>query len=215
MLGKLVSRDVANLIWQDYQDLFGPHLPAGTYEELRYYVPYFVDYLFENKEHRLDLVTAWAGFTAYNEKAIEKDCASDYIIDVHTAFLEEMIQSFDIIHFDKEACVKKGWGLSHFDYVIGSESVNEFLTDLWSFEIHKDVVIKFIEDICEFNEDMNKCGWYVELSRSRYDVYKPTEDKWVHEMLGDHNKLSQAMDLVLKNNFEGTYWDDAFNLLGT
>lgn len=125
-----------------------------------------------------------------------------------------MTQDFVIRHYNKEGCQQKGWGLDYFDYVVGSESVNEFLSDLWRFEVHRQLVIDFIDDISEFNNDLNKCGWFVELSRSRYDVYKPPNDERIVSVLSDTGKLEDALNLVITMGIEGTYWDDTFRILG-
>ncbi|MDX1969619.1 MAG: hypothetical protein SFV23_20765 [Planctomycetaceae bacterium] len=84
----------------------------------------------------------------------------------------------------------------------------------WRFKTHLDLVVEFIHELSCFDDDIVKCGWFVEISRSRFDVYKPPNDKRIIDMLADAESLTMALDLVLGNELKGSYWDDAFMVLG-
>ncbi len=121
MLQDILEKQPADLSWDDYQNLFGPYLPAGTYDEQRYYVPHFVEFLDQRPEHRLDLVAAWAGFSSLNWDFIVNDGAAEYILAVNRYLLRRMTQTFEVKHFDKDECRRMGWGLDYCDYISGTE----------------------------------------------------------------------------------------------
>ena len=89
-LQALLAKPLEAMTWNDYQNLFHPILPAGVYEELRYYIPHFVQFIWNHPDCRFDLVDAWAEFSGKNWDKINEDEAADYVHSVHRAFLAEM-----------------------------------------------------------------------------------------------------------------------------
>ena len=209
----VLEKPFSSLRYKDYACLFASYLPGGTYDEVRVYVPWFVDHLINKPDDRLDLITGWAWWSSEYWNRISDDHACNYVVSVHRYLLAEFTKEFKIIHFDKQACKQKGWDKEYFNYVKGTETVNEFLSDLWRFKVHRQIVLEFIYNLSDFEKDMTKVGWFVELSVSRFDVYTPPIDEGIYEILLDKKLIDNALELVLKNDLSNSYWDDAFKLL--
>ncbi|MEN9362649.1 MAG: hypothetical protein RL095_4184 [Verrucomicrobiota bacterium] len=210
----LLAKNVHAMTWVDYQNLFGPILPAGTYDELRHFVPHFVRFLWDHPECRLDLVHAWAGFAGENWGEICGDRAADYVHAVHRALLAEFTRQFDITHYDRDACAAKGWRSPHFDHVQGAEALNQFLCKLWEYESQRPIAWEFLQHLADFGDDCVRCFWFLELSKSRFEVYSPPYAAEVTALLENPNTLGKALNLILKHQVEGSYWDDTLQKLG-
>jgi hypothetical protein len=52
-LRELLSKSDTDMRWADFACLLGPHLPAGTYEEVAYFLPLAFDYIGANEKDAL------------------------------------------------------------------------------------------------------------------------------------------------------------------
>ena len=73
MLKELLNKSNSELRWSDYSSLFGPHLPAGTYEEVIYFLPNAFSHLKNHEYDALDLVTPIFGFCSKNIERLKGD----------------------------------------------------------------------------------------------------------------------------------------------
>ena len=218
MLGDLLKKDIEDLTWSDYSSLFGPHLPAGTYEEVMYYLPSAVLYLSTHEDDALDLVTPIFGFCSKNIEKLRNDDLDIVVKEKIAECLKIWTSKFKILHFDKNACLKKGWGLEYNDYVVNAETICEATSDLFEFETLREIAITFTKSLAYHNGDVTKASWFLEYSRSRFDVYTPPNDILVNGLLSDEKLLNEAYAVVwsevMKSNQSPTYWKDTLNELG-
>jgi hypothetical protein len=70
---KLLSIPDRKLEWNHYRELLGPFAPAGTYEEVVYFLPLAFDYLIANVESALDLVSTPVWFASEYDEQLRKD----------------------------------------------------------------------------------------------------------------------------------------------
>lgn len=103
-LKALAARPIDEMKWDDYQYLFGPHLPAGTYEEVMFFLPYAFDFLKINHNDSLDVTYAVFGFCSINKDKLQRDGLLEIVQAKILDCLQVWSQEFNITHYDKEAC---------------------------------------------------------------------------------------------------------------
>lgn len=216
MLKKLLKKDDSEFGWNDYSWLFGPYLPAGTYEEVMYFLPKAFMYLQQHEEGALDLVTPIFGFCSKNIENLQKDGLEKPIKERIRECLDYWVRDFRIEHFDKKMCVGKGWRLEYFDYVRNRETICEGTTDLARFETLGSLAVEFTRSLAYHNGDVTKASWFIEFSRARFDVYTPPDLPEVQKLLSDENLLNDAYAVVWPeaHEYKLTYWRDTLNKLG-
>ncbi len=217
MLNDLLRKSDEELIWSDYANLFGPHLPAGTYEEVMYYLPKAFHYLKLNEEDSLDLVTPIFGFCSINLEKLADDGLSATIKSNILECLNYWIREFRIVHYDKPACLKKGWGINYQDLVYNSDVICKSTSELVRFETLEELAIKFVQSLAYHKGEFTKAAWFLEYSRARFDVYTPPNNEIIQEMLTNKELLNNAYAVVwaeaMEESASPTYWRDTFNRL--
>jgi hypothetical protein len=203
--------------WYDLQKILGPFLPAGTYDESVYFLPRALDHLVAHEENALDLVTAVFWFCSQYAEKLSSD---GYLDDVRTwiqVCFSFWTREFRVMHFDADACAKKGWNRRHFDCVRNSEVVCEGLGDLVRFERHRDIALRVVESLAAALDQSLAAAWFLELARSGTDVYYLPNDPALKAMLSDRNLLKSAAatvrDHCIKDEQSPTYWGDTFSKL--
>ncbi len=216
-LNNILEKSDAELDGVDYRLLFGPHLPAGRYDEIMYFLPIAFDYLRGHNTDKLEMVSSVFGFCSNNAKNLEADGLLDTIVSEINECLNTWSNKFEIVHFDEKACLEKEWTLTHMDYVKDSEVILEGTTDLVRFESLKHIAVSFYKSIALFDDNQIKASWFLELSRSRFGVYTPPECEEISTLLTDKKLLNKAYDVVyplaLDESVSPTYWKDTFNQL--
>ena len=200
----------------EYSALFGPHLPAGTYEELMYFLPKAFAYLKENESDALDLVSTILGFCSKNLERLQQDSLDLLIEEKITDCLEHWVRDFRIEHFDRQMCEAKGWRLNYFDYVHNTETICEALTDLVRFETLKPLAVEFVKTLAVHDGNIVKASWLLALSRARFDTYNPPDCSEIQHLLSDEGILLEAYAVVWPEaeDYRLTYWRDTFKKLG-
>lgn len=206
------------LQWNDFRDLLGPFLPAGTYDEVVYFLPLAFNFMAEHDEDVLDLVTSVVWFASEYSDRLREDGLISVTRRNLSACLDHWTASFDVVHFDREGCRSKGWNIEYSDYVRHSEVVCETTCDLVRFIAHQDLAELFAWSLAHHGGDAVKAAWFIEYTRARTDVYQPPEHPPIQELLQDRDLLLAAADVVRKEmvNVERspTYWNDTFSTLG-
>ncbi len=151
MLNKLLAQSDDDFGFTEYIRLFGPHLPAGTYEEVMYFLPQGFSYLKMHEDEALDLVTSIFGFCSKNFYKLEDDALIEVIEKEILDCLQYWARDFRILHYDKNACKLKGWGRDHFDYGINAETIWEGTSDLISFMTFSDLALQFAQSLAHHN----------------------------------------------------------------
>ena len=218
MLNKLLTKNDGAFDWSDYSNLFGPHLPAGTYEEVVYFLPQAFSYLKHHEDEALDLVTPIFGFCSKNIDNLLSDGLLEVVKSEIMDCLNHWTRDFRVVHFDKNACLKKGWGLDYNDLVVNSEVICEGTSDLARFETLEGVAARFTESLAHHNGNVIKASWFLEYSRARFDVYTPPNSKSITELLANEELLNHAYATiwtdVIDQHASPTYWQDTLNQLG-
>lgn len=217
-LREILRKSDADLAWADFKTLLGPHLPAGTYEEVAYFLPLAFEFIRTHKADALDLCSTLVGFCAQNHAELESDGARDAARSRLLGLLREWTSRFQITHFDKFMCERKGWKLQYFDHVEMSETVCETLSDLVQFSQDADLAETLVSEVIAFGDDTTKAAWLLELVRARDDVYHPPVIARLEQaanelpLLRDAYRVVQGNDQIRENS--RTYWRDTVSKLG-
>jgi hypothetical protein len=149
LLDELLSIPDEKLELTHLRSLLGPFLPAGTYSESIYFLPYAFNHLRKHEDNALDLTTSVTWFISEYANQLEADgLLNSCRAEVMQCFLH-WIENFSVIHFDKAECQANGYSLSYFDYVHNSEVVCETLCDLDRFIRHLDIADDFFERLAK------------------------------------------------------------------
>jgi hypothetical protein len=204
--------------WGHLQQLLGPFLPAGTYDESVYFLPRALLHLVHHQQDALDLLTSVFWFCSAYADQLEADGYLGVVRQRMRACFDSWAESFRIVHFDAEACAKKGWKRKYFDHVMNSEVVCEGLRDIARFERHRDIAVNVVSSFISNLDRPLAASWFLELARRRTDVYSPPNDSDFEALLSDAGNLRRAAATVLEscvpNETSPTYWNDTFSTLG-
>ena len=215
-LSKLLATPDAKLEWHHLQNLLGPFLPAGTYQESVYFLPFAFQTL-PREEHALDLTTSVCWFISEYADDLARDGLLDECRSETESCFRRWVADFTIEHFDRDGCAAKGWGLSYFDYVHRSEAVCETLCDLDRFARHADLADRFIARLASSDEPVAS-GWFLELARGQDDVYHPPSRESFQSYFTDTALLAHKQAIVQERlapaAISPTYWNDVFTKLG-
>lgn len=214
----LVSTSDGEMNWQHYMTLLGPHLPAGTYDEVVYFLPHAITYLWSHDEAALDLCTTIIWFASEYAEDLERDGLLAGVRAEMLELLRRWTRDFRIQHFDENACKAKGWRFKHRDLVKMSEVVCQSMQDLDRFHTHADLIDSFLRGVLiDFEQQPVKAAWLVELAHARHNVYTPPSTPSVDAVLNDRDLIQRAMSVAIRADAlrcqSPTYWQDVAVLL--
>lgn len=219
-LQSLLATPDDDLTWHDYQMLLGPFLPAGTYEESAYFLPLAFDHLLSCEDNSLDLVGSLVWFTSEYSYQLDRDGVLDVARSKLRQCLDHWTSHFTVIHFDADACRKKGWGLKYLDLVRNSNTVMEATNDLVRFKKHNDLALGFFADLAAAEVAPVRSAWFLESVRSHVckDVYQPPRHPAISSLLDSETLARQHWRTVRESlpsyRKSSTYWLDTFTILG-
>lgn len=219
-LKELLNTPDESLNFSQFRSLLGPYLPAGTYEETCYFLPFAFTYILTHDDNALELVTSLVWYCSeYTDKLRADRILEDSRQGIREC-LDHWTKQFEVVHFDAEGCRAKGWGLEHFDYVRNTEAVGQALEDLMRFHSHSDLAVTFITELCQSSEPV-KQAWFLELLRSklRSDPYCPPNYQEIDRFFETKRRI-RVLVAAVKNTvvpFEKspTYWSDSLALVET
>ena len=216
LLAELLATPDNQLQWNHFQNLLGPFLPAGTYRESVYFLPLAFNYL-RRSDDALEFTTSVTWFVSEYADDLAADGLLDECRTEITSCLLHWMRDFTVLHFDRDACAAKGWGLWYFDYVQRSQDICETLCDLDRFARHADLADAFISQLVSSDEPVS-VGWFFELARGQDDVYHPPTRESFHRHFSDvallTHKQAIAEEHLAPVTASPTYWNDVFTKLG-
>lgn len=216
-LKEILETPDAEMTWWHYQQILGPFLPAGTYEEAAYFLPRAFGHIRSHDDVALDLVTSLAWFISEYRPRLEADGAAGACRDLMGSCFDQWTAEFTVVHFDRAACHAKGWGLRYFDYVKHSEVVAEGTCDLIRFKANADLAIRIYQQVSREGASPVEAAWFLEVARQHFtdDVRKPPKHGEITKIIEDKEIAERSARLVA-SGLEGfadfpSYWRDTFN----
>lgn len=149
-LRAILEKPDSSLDWPDFAIFFKPARCVATYEQAVYFLPLALDYLRREPMHGREYVYGLVHFLSRPEDAdrIEEDKLSGPCRTALQACFDSWIETFEVVHFDEEACRNKGWRLGHFDYVKNSEAVIDLIDTLVLHRRHEDLAVDLLSGLC-------------------------------------------------------------------
>ena len=94
-LNRILSKEDAELDWADFNRLFFGKMPAGTYEEVRYYIPLACAYI-ENQRDACDFFEHFSSWIEGNYARLKEDGFVNPIVCAFHALFRKATSSFDL-----------------------------------------------------------------------------------------------------------------------
>lgn len=210
----LRTRDDLLVFWH-FQTLFSPHLPAGTYEEVVYFLPAAIRFLFDRRENFDEMARAVIGWVALNTANLEADGLLVPARENLLACLGEWTGDF---HIELE-------GFSEWRCALGaprnSRVVTECLVEMSKYEVFVDLATRFLRELSYRSSPPFQLAWFLELSlalvpQSRFlasarAIPLPAELATIcqNEQLL-HRAALVVLDKLVPLPEQSEYWGDVF-----
>lgn len=217
ILTEILETPDEKMTWLHFQQILGPFLPAGSYEEAAYFLPLAFDHIQSHDDDALDLITSLAWFISEYRSQLEADGAIEASRDLMSRCLNQWTAAFNVIHFDRTGCEEKQWRLRYFDYVKHSEAVAEGTCDLVRFTANADLAIELYRRVARKDASPIEAAWFLEFARQHFtdDVRKPPKHGEIKKIIED-KQVAERSAQVVASGLEGfvdfpSYWRDTFN----
>lgn len=219
LLDELLNTPDQSMGWQEYRELFGPYLPAGTYEEVVYFLPHAFIHLKFNPVDAEDFCNAVFGFCSKNKDQLTTDKLIDTVRTQIMLCLIEWTKIFEFKHYPCNDKQQNHSNLKYTDIVHNSSLVVGALICLTEFETYKDVAINFLKSLQCHNGNLTKACWYLEFTKQySYPILAPSKKTFVLQSCNSTESLTSAYEVVfpfvVKDDRSTTYWNDLFYKLG-
>ncbi len=93
MLAEILKTPDEKMTRCHYQDILGPFLPAGTYEEAAYFLSRAFDHIRSHDDDGLDLVTSLVWFISEYQKRLEADGVLAACRDLMESCFDQLVAS--------------------------------------------------------------------------------------------------------------------------
>jgi len=94
-LNRILSKTDAELDWADFDRIFQGKMPAGTYEEVRYYIPFACAYI-KNQSDACDFLEHFSFWIEDNYARLKEDGLIAPIVAVFHALFRKSTSSFEL-----------------------------------------------------------------------------------------------------------------------
>lgn len=196
-LAGILSKADALLDWRDFDCLFQGKLPAGTYEEVRYYIPLACSYI----ENQSDACDFFEHFSVWIEDNFERLKEDGLIAPVVSAFHNLFRKATSLFLLEETGY--------HCFYPSGCNSVECLLEVLFRLS---PTVPEFSPDalFSELKENLSfvHAEWIVYIS-TEMDLLSP---EWIRSVLSasDYQKaldmLNENIDVIMNNETLYAFW---------
>ena len=196
-LAGILSKADTELDWRDFDCLFQGKLPAGTYEEVRYYIPLACSYI-ENQSDACDFFEHFFVWIEDNCERLKEDDLIDPVVSAFRNLFRKVTLSFSL--------VENG---DHGLYPSGCNSVESLLEVLFRLS---PTVSEFSPDtlFSELKEDLS-------FAHAEWIVYISTEmgllsPEWMRSVLSasDYQKalgvLNENIDIIMNDEKLYAFW---------
>ena len=180
-LRKLLQQPDDQLSFNDFRTIFHWRTPAGTYEEVAYFLPLALEHMRCAPDDAREFIDGIICFASEHAVQLTKDQLFSQIEKAMRSCFEAWTNQFLVEHFDEKACQDKGWNINHYDYVNNSEIVREL-----------------IESLTTSQDKATRSAWLLEYAREA-GVFM-----FEHGLLQRHYKSIEVT--LVANEPSPTYW---------
>ena len=196
-LAGILSKKDTELDWRDFDCLFQGKLPAGTYEEVRYYIPLACSYI-ENQSDACDFFEHFFVWIEDNCERLKEDDLIDPVVSAFRNLFRKVTLSFSL--------VENG---DHGLYPSGCNSVESLL----------EVLFRLSPTVPEFSPDalFSELKENLSFAHAEWIVYISTEmellsPEWIRSVLSasDYQKalgvLNENIDIIMNDEKLYAFW---------
>jgi hypothetical protein len=213
----LRTRDDLLVFWH-FRTLFSPHLPAGTYKEVVYFLPAAFRFLFDRREDFEEMAPAVIGWVAVNEASLQVDGLLAPARENLLACLGEWTGDFHI-ELDRLSEWRRALGAPR-----NAGVVAECLVEMSKYEGLVNLAATFIRGLSYRSSPPFQLAWFLELSlalvpQNRFlaasraiplpaDLATICQDE---QLL--HRAALVVLDTLVPLPEQSGYWSDVFSAL--
>lgn len=216
-LNAVLETPNTQLSWRHFREVFSAEWPGTMYQKQVYFLPLAINYIFEQRENYGEFFLGVVDFISMHSEQLSRDGLLGPTKKCVFDCLRKWTKSFEVVHYDKEACQDRGWGLEYNDIVSNCYSVIEILVQFAEKKTHGDWVDEFVEDLVKSPDDPLKSAWVIEIA-SQYPPTLRRRRPHLAKVLYDDSLLKlhaqRVLNRFVKNSPSPTYWTDVFNRLG-
>jgi hypothetical protein len=219
-LESILATNDSEFVFTEYVYLFGPHLPAGTYEELMYFLPLAFAYLAEHGADAYEMVLPMVGYTSDYAEYLKTDGLLEIVGDCFQECLQSWTKTFTIIHFGSY----KNRTSEYRNIVKCLSLLSETIYEMRRYKTFAAVAGEFVQQLGKNESDPIKAAWFLAYAADEYlrDEQTPKMFKFkfdaIQSAILDHERLKNAAQLVRRDptlyDISPTYWHDTFEFLG-
>lgn len=210
------------LTWRHFQSLFCPWLPAGTYEEVVYFLPLALRFVYDRREDVEEVVGHLLGWIATNQRELQADDLWDVVRDNVVISLEHWTEDFDVVPSHGGPAADSLIGTFR---VRNSRLVTHTLQWLCVGRGLRDLAPRFLRSLAFHSSNKFQRAWILELSRSLPSAFSSATGRTGSDMPDDIAAILQdeairrrAAAVVLKELVpwpsQTVYWQETFEVLG-
>ncbi|WP_201587401.1 hypothetical protein [Psychrobacter sp. HII-4] len=115
-LDKILAKEDSDLDAIDYRNLLNGNLPAGTFEEVAYYLPLSIYYLCLEFDDKLEMINSWVDFIYENKRSISKYFDID-IKNILNQVFNCLTKNFEVRYIDEIERKKLNLDMNNSRYV--------------------------------------------------------------------------------------------------
>lgn len=186
----ILSKKDSELDWRDFDRLFQGKLPAGTYEELCYYLPLACSYI-ENQADACDFFEHFSVWIGDHYERLKADCLIAPIVSAFHALFRKATSSFSLEENGDHCLYPSGCGPveSLLEALFRlSPTCPEFSPDILFSELKEDLSFAHAEWIVYISTEMGALSpeWIRSaISASEYQAALDVLDENIDVIMGD------------------------------
>jgi hypothetical protein len=214
-LTAILAKSDSELTWVEYRNLLGPHLPAGTYEEVMYFLPLAFAFLVkpENEDVAYEVADPLAGFMSFNMENLRNDDLLEVVRECVRECLDIWTSTFTLIDYGREFAWQQR--------VSRSLLICGMVNALVKFGNHADLAYTFLHELATNEVDPLKPAWFLgyaafELEEMFFSFVDEIEVS-IASIIMDHDLLQNAAKRVQQSSMYAispAYWQEWFKLFG-
>jgi hypothetical protein len=215
---RIIQSDDEHLTWSDFKIIFHWGTPAGSYDEIVYFLPLALRLMKNNPRDSLEFMPGVLCFIEHEIQRLESDSLDQSTRRAIEEIFQAWTSRFVVVHYDVAACRAKGWTLDHDDIVENSQSVLELVENLQTFPAFPEFADELITSLAIQQEYPIQSAWFLEYARLDSSIrlieVTPAQRRLIEDrvLLQDH--YDRIARTIVPRTASPTYWPDLRISLG-
>src|SRR5688500_11933283 len=176
-LEKILATNDQDFDGVGYRILFGPYLPAGTYQELMYFLPLAFAYFAqpENEGDGHEMLLSLVGFASDHVENLKTDGLLEIVGDCFQECFQSWTTSFSVLHLDKST--GHNWRYREYrDIVERLSLLSETIYQMRIYSSLADIPGVFAQQLAQNESDPIKAAWFLAYAADEYLRDEQTPD---------------------------------------